>query len=232
MLGDGISILLKGNRIFGNEIVRIGEIQLDLRRKVNYEIVHFIKEPLLFFLCYNRSGDYMKKEKDTKWILSITIIAFVISFIFSLVAELVIPNAFIVISIFLVFIFIFLGIIFDIIGVAISVSDQKSFHSMATKRVNGAKTAIKLTNNREKVSSFCNDVIGDICGVISGSCGLSIAIKLSSIFSFNLLITTLIITSIISAITIGGKALGKKTAIKNSNKIVYEFSKIISPFTK
>ena len=77
----------------------------------------------------------MKKEKDTKWILSITIIAFVISFIFSLIAELVIPNAFIVISIFLVFIFIFLGIIFDIIGVAISVSDQKSFHSMATKRV-------------------------------------------------------------------------------------------------
>ena len=36
MFGDDISVLVKGNRIFGNEYVRIGEIQLDLRRKVNY----------------------------------------------------------------------------------------------------------------------------------------------------------------------------------------------------
>ena len=174
----------------------------------------------------------MKNKRDTKWILIITILAFVISLIFSLISELVIPNAHIAISIFLVFIFIFLGVIFDIIGVSISTADQKSFHSMATKKVRGSRTAIKLTNKRDKVSSFCNDVIGDICGVISGSCGLSIAIKLSSIFNINLLITTLIITSIISALTIGGKALGKKTAIEKSNTIVYEFSKIISPFVK
>ena len=34
--GDAILILLKGNRKFGNELVRIREILLDLRLKVNY----------------------------------------------------------------------------------------------------------------------------------------------------------------------------------------------------
>ena len=34
--GDVILILVKGNRNFGNEIVRIREILLDLRLKVNY----------------------------------------------------------------------------------------------------------------------------------------------------------------------------------------------------
>ena len=43
MYGDDISILLKGNRSFGNEIVRIGEILLDLRRKVNYLDSHSIQ---------------------------------------------------------------------------------------------------------------------------------------------------------------------------------------------
>ena len=36
--GDDILILLKGNRKFGNELVRIREILLDLRLKVNYII--------------------------------------------------------------------------------------------------------------------------------------------------------------------------------------------------
>ena len=36
MFGDDILIFLKGNRNFGNEIVKIREILLDLRLKVYY----------------------------------------------------------------------------------------------------------------------------------------------------------------------------------------------------
>ena len=36
MFGDSILIFLKGNRNFGNEIVKIREILLDLRLKVYY----------------------------------------------------------------------------------------------------------------------------------------------------------------------------------------------------
>ncbi len=172
------------------------------------------------------------KKTDQKWVLIITTIAFSISFLLSLVSELIIPNASIIISIILVLIFIALGIIFDIIGVAVTTADNKVFHSMASQKIKGSKKAIKLINKKDKVSSFCNDVIGDICGVISGSCGLSIALKLSSILNINALIITLITTSIISALTIGGKAMGKSFAVNNSNEIIYEFSKILSIISK
>ena len=43
-------------------------------------------------------------------------------------------------------IFIGIGIIFDIIGVAVTVADENEFHAKATKKVEGAKTSIKLIN--------------------------------------------------------------------------------------
>ncbi len=186
----------------------------------------------------NYTKEPKKKDKkinnktDKKWLLTVTSIAFVISFILSLISELLIPNAFIAISIFLVLIFIFIGVIFDIVGLAVATADDKIFHSMATKNVKGAKRAIKLINKKDRVSSFLNDVVGDICGVISGSCGLAISIKLAAIIGSSQIITTIIITSIISALTIGGKAFGKTIAINNCNEILFEFSKFLNIFTK
>ena len=125
-----------------------------------------------------KKQDKKKSQKaDTKWLLTITIISFIISFCLSLISELIIPNTFIAVSIFLVLMFIFIGVIFDAIGLSVATADDKIFHSMATKKVNGAKQAIKLINQKDKVSSFLNDVIGDICGVVSGSCGLAISLK-------------------------------------------------------
>lgn len=172
-----------------------------------------------------------KKKVDKKWVLIISILSFLISLVFSFIGETVIPNAHIAISIMLIFIFVFLGIIFDMIGVAVTVADVSVFNSMATKRVKGAKIGVKLIKSAPKVSSFCNDVIGDICGIISGSTGLNIAIIISNKFNVNLLLLTLLITAFIAAITIGGKALGKSFAINNSNIILFRFVKIISFFT-
>ena len=186
---------------------------------------NLLKEP--------KRQDRKNKEKtDKRWVFIITVLSFVISFIMALISELVIPNAFIAVSIFLVLIFIGIGILFDAIGLAVATAEEKIFHSMATKNVKGAKQAINLINNKDKVSSFLNDVIGDICGVISGSCGLAISIKYSDIFGTNAILTTIIITSIISALTIGGKAFCKSIGINNCNEIVFEFAKIIAPFSK
>ena len=172
-----------------------------------------------------------KKKTDKKWVLTISILSFLISLFFSFIGEVIIPNAHIAISIMLIFIFIFLGIIFDMIGVAVTVADISTFNSMATKKVKGAKMGVNLIKNSPKVSSFCNDVIGDVCGIISGSVGVSIAIIIAERFNFNLLLVTLLITAFIAAITIGGKALGKSYAINNSNIILYRFVKVISIFT-
>lgn len=171
-----------------------------------------------------------KKLVDKKWIVTISIVTFFISLIFSFLGEVIIPNAHLIISIILVFTFILLGIIFDMIGIAVTVSDIKTFNSMATKKVHGAKLAVKFIKNSEKVSSFCNDVIGDICGIISGSTGITIALIISKVTGVNSLIVTLLTTAIIASLTIGGKAIGKSFAINKSNSILYKFVLFLSFF--
>ncbi|MEG1495258.1 MAG: hypothetical protein RSB99_03180 [Bacilli bacterium] len=171
-----------------------------------------------------------KKRTNYAWIIMVTLCALVISFGFSLLAELIIPNTSIVVAIITLLIFIFLGILFDMVGVAVTVSDEKTFHSMSAKKVKGARLGVKLISNAEKVSSFCNDVIGDICGIVSGSTSAMIATLLITKFNFNPLYITLVITSVVASLTIGGKALGKGLAIRQSNAILYRFARVLSVF--
>ena len=172
----------------------------------------------------------MKKEHT--WTIKIIIASFIISFIFSLSSETIMPKVNLTTSIIILIIFILIGIIFDMIGVAITTCDIKPFHSMNAKKISYAKTAIKLLNNSAQVSSFCNDVIGDICGIISGSAGVIISTTISIKLNTDLLLTTLITTSLIAALTIGGKSLGKETALKNNTSIIKIFSKIVHTFKK
>ena len=173
-----------------------------------------------------------KNQIDYKWIIKIVVIAFVISIMFSFISETAIPNVNIFVGVLLTLLFILIGIIFDMIGVSVTASDESKFHSMAAQKVKGAKMAVRLKKNADKVSSFCNDVVGDICGIISGSTGAVISIKIVEIFKLNSLFVTLIIMGIISALTIGGKALVKGIAIKKSNNILFNFAKILSIFRR
>jgi len=86
--------------------------------------------------------------------------------------------------------------------------------------------------NASKVSSFCCDVIGDICGIISGSAGVTIVALLIKLTAINELIISLIVPSLISALTIGGKALGKNFAMKKSTEVVSVVAKTLSIFSK
>lgn len=171
-----------------------------------------------------------KKNVDLHWVLTITITAFLISMLFSFLSESIISNVGAVVSVLLLIIVILIGVMFDMIGISVTVADIKTFHSMATKRVKGASLAVKFIKNAEKLSSFCNDVIGDICGIISGALASSISVILVNKFNLNLLATTLATTGVVAALTIGGKALGKGFAINKSNVILYHFSKVVSVF--
>lgn len=173
-----------------------------------------------------------KKLIDIKWILTITITAFIISVIFSSLSEIVISSVGTVFSIFLLILVVGVGVLFDMIGISVTVADVKTFNSMASRRVKGATLAVRFIKNAEKLSSFCNDVIGDICGIISGALSSSISVILVNRFSLNLLVVTLIVTGLVAALTIGGKALGKSFAINKSNVILYNFSKFVSVFYK
>ena len=171
-----------------------------------------------------------KKNANYNWIIKVTLLAFVISMLFSTLSSLLIPNVNIFAGVIIVILFIAIGVIFDMIGIAVTSSNEKPFHSMSAKKMRGAKVAVNFIKNAEKVSSFCNDVIGDICGIISGSAGIVIASSLASKYDLNLFILTLLVTAFIASLTIGGKALGKSFAINKNNDILYEFAKITSYF--
>ncbi len=180
-----------------------------------------------------RKKEKIKKEKvNVKWIITIVVVSFVISFCLSFIANSTIPNLSLILGIIVTFIFILIGILFDIIGVAVTTAEEAVFHSMNSRKVKGAKVAVKFKKNADKVSSFCCDVIGDICGVISGAAGTTIAAILIANYGFNVLLVGLLVTAIISSLTIGGKAIGKSFAINKSDIILYEFAKFVSNFYK
>lgn len=174
----------------------------------------------------------MKNKKRNTWPIIVTILAFFISLLFSFISESIMPSVPILIGIIILIAFILIGIIFDMIGVAVTSSNEEPLHAMSSKKIKGAKKAVSFKKNADKVSSFCNDVIGDICGIISGSAGVAVATSLANTYNLNIFYTTLIVTAIIAALTIGGKAFCKKIAINNNHKIVYITAKILSKFEK
>ena len=177
-----------------------------------------------------------KKEKVNKerinwnWIITIIIISFLISIFLSFVSQIALSNLPLVVGIIVTLLFIFLGILFDIIGVSVTSADEAIFHSMNSRKVKGANIAVKFKKNADKVSSFCCDVIGDICGIISGAAGGAITSILVTTFNFDLLITGLVVSAVVASLTIGGKAIGKSFAINKSAIILYEFAKFVSNF--
>lgn len=173
-----------------------------------------------------------KKKNDFSWIITVTVLAFIISIVMSFISEVVLNNVGLLIAVLITLIFIGLGIIFDIIGVSVTAGNIKVFNSMSSKKVKGANVSVRLITNADKVSSVCCDVIGDVCGVASGTAGVVIAALLITKYGCNALLTSILTTAIISMLTIGGKAIGKGFAIKKSTKIIYTVSKIMSIFIK
>ena len=128
--------------------------------------------------------------------------------------------------------FIGLGIIFDMIGVAVTAADPRPFHSMAAHKEKGGREAVKLLSKANEVSSFCNDVVGDICGIVSGSTAAVIVTQLQQNFNTTSVLVSIGVTALISGITIGGKALGKSFAIRSSTKVVHIVGRVIYIFHK
>lgn len=153
-----------------------------------------------------------------------------ISGVFSLLSGEVMNQLSIIVAFIVLLFFILINIIFDVIGMAVATADIKPFLSMAARKLNAGVKAVSLIKNAEKVSNFCSDVIGDIAGVISGSTGAAIVIRLWT--SENELWGSIIMTALISGLTVGLKAIGKALGLKYSYNIVYTTAKLLAVFSK
>lgn len=159
-----------------------------------------------------------KEHSKITWFVEVFIITFVLSICFSYISTYGVSNLNLVSSIIILIAVIAVGIVFDIVGVAVTVAKEHEFHAKATKKVDGAKASIKLIKNSTRVANICADVIGDVCGVLSGAISAMISAKITEKTGANL---QFIISAIVASITVGGKALGKELANKESTQIVH-----------
>ena len=176
----------------------------------------------------NKAKKKIRIKPDWKWITTIFGSTIGISAAMSLISNEVLEGSGMAVSFIVLLAIIFLGVIFDIIGVAVTAAEEKPFHSMAAKKVPEAATAIRMLRRADRVSSFCNDVVGDICGVVSGSASAVIAaravIGMQPVLSS---IVQLLMSSIVAGLTVGGKAFGKSIAMNNSVLIIHTAAKIV-----
>ena len=165
-------------------------------------------------------------KKNVNWIYKVFLLAFIFSVIFSGISTIMsdaLPTWLLPIIIIIV---IAIGILFDMIGVAVLTANEANLHAKASKKLKGAKEAVTLLKNSTQVSSICNDVIGDICGIVSGGLATVFTLSLVDKFGLSNTITTIILTAIVSSLTVGFKAVFKEIGTKNSDNIVFAVGKV------
>ena len=162
-----------------------------------------------------------QKKKHNHWPLRVFFMAVVLSALLSFFSSTALEGTGYAVALAVLAAFIALGIVFDMVGVAVTAADPRPFHSMAAHKEKGAKEALKLLRNADRVSSVCNDVVGDICGIVSGATGAVIVARLQKGLNLESVLISVGVTALISGATIGGKALGKPFAMNQSKRVVH-----------
>ena len=168
---------------------------------------------------------------NKNWVIKALILTFFLALIISGISNVIVEKCGFIVLLIITILIVLLGIIFDIIGTAVLTANEATFHAKASNKIDGSKESIKLIKNSSNIANFCNDIVGDICGIVSGSMGAMIAIYAAKNLNINNTLTTLLISSIISSIMVGGKAIGKNIAVKKSDEIIFLVGSIINKFS-
>ncbi len=175
-----------------------------------------------------------KKEAFWVWPIKIFFLAVALSLLFSVSSELLMSGAGVVVSIICIIFFISVSVITDMIGVAVTACNPEPFKAMASRKVRGAKESLFLIKNADKVASLCADVVGDVCGILSGAAGTTILYHIitdTSTEAYEIIIASLV-SAIIAGLTIFGKAIFKRYSMNNCNKVILTLGKCLSIFSR
>ena len=176
-----------------------------------------------------------KKKKRNLWPLKAFLITLLLSAAVNAASTLVLDGASWWLATILTVVILLLGVVFDLIGTASTACDVQPFLAMASRKVKGAKLAVKLSKKSDVVSSVCCDIVGDVCGIVSGISAATLVffatepvvddVKIGFLIS-------VIIYAVISTLTITLKAVGKGLAVSKANKIVFGVARVLSIFHK
>lgn len=171
------------------------------------------------------------KKYNLKWVVTVSIWTFFLAAMFNYLSEQLLIRANLGPAFIILVVIILLGVFFDMVGIAVAVASEKPFHAMAADRVPSARAAIRLLKNAGSVSNVCNDVIGDICGIISGVAAATILLKVTPAMTpLEQLGITLVLGGFVASLTVGGKAIGKNIALEKSHEIVNAVSRVTNFF--
>ena len=181
-------------------------------------------------------GKKLKSQKKSavRWIITVFFWTFFLAVSLTLVTRFLLQRVHsIILSFILLLIIIVIGVVFDIIGTAVTAADEKPFHAKASNKIYGAKMGIYLVRNADRAANFCNDIVGDIAGVVSGIVAAIIVINLAKnypSYSESEIIMSIILAGLVSALTVGGKALGKSMAIRKPTEIILFVARLLTTF--
>lgn len=162
-----------------------------------------------------------------KWTITVLILSFVLSVFFSFITSMLMESLTLLFAFLLLLVIIAVNIFFDMIGTAVQSAEERPFHSLAARKVKGAKESISVIRHAPQLANLCCDVIGDIAGIISGATTALIVTELVAAFQLKGILPSLILTGLVGALTIGGKAMSKGISMQNGNSIVFAVGKIM-----
>ncbi|MFX3616344.1 MAG: hypothetical protein ACE3JK_02285 [Sporolactobacillus sp.] len=165
-----------------------------------------------------------------RWAWPLAVITLVLSAIFSIVATSILNDSGVFTGILVVLVIILFALFFDIIGVAATASSEAPFHAMASKGMRGARYAVWLSKNADRVNTFCTDVIGDMSAIISGTAASVVVVESMALFHDTGIIEYVLsvgVTCLVAGLTVFVKALGKSFAISNATIIIYRVGFVI-----
>lgn len=156
-----------------------------------------------------------------KWTVIVVILSFTLSVFFSFITSAAMSSLSVFFALILLLAIIAVNILFDMVGTAVQSAEEKPFHSLASRKVAGAKECISVIRHAPQLANMCCDVIGDIAGIISGATTALIVAELVEMFQLRGMLPSLILTGLVGALTIGGKAMSKGISMQNGNSIVF-----------
>ncbi|MGI6364837.1 MAG: hypothetical protein ACOX2G_03685 [Bacillota bacterium] len=168
----------------------------------------------------------MANNKNRRgWVRKIVLWTFFLSLFFNSISQTLIQGMALLGSLLVLLVIIAIGIIFDIIGVAATAAELAPLNAKAAKKVPGSKQALYLARHSDQVGNFCNDVVGDICGIVSGSAAAALVFSLASQAQQNYY--NILIMAVVASLTVGGKGWGKSLAIHYSTEILIYVGKVL-----
>lgn len=167
-----------------------------------------------------------------KWTIVVVILSFVLSVIFSFITSAAMQSLSVFFAFIILFLIIAINILFDMIGTAVQSAEEHPFHSLASRKVAGAKESISVIRHSPQLANMCCDVIGDIAGIISGATTALIVSELVAMFQLRGMLPSLILTGLVSSLTIGGKAMSKGISMQNGNYIVFMVGRLMYFFKR